>query len=297
MKNKNLFNLLIVSAVALCTSTISMAQGAYLKVGGGYGFGTNKSTINSYFLREFLVETAQFSLLEQSMFNYENNQIEVIKKSLGQGGSFGIAGGYMFSKHIGAELGLSYFIGQKIDSKLLDPPSSSIVEEKKANTFFVNPSLVVAAGAEGVNPYARVGALIGVAPKISSTLTLTDPNDVVVITDELTGGIAVGFSAALGITYPISPKISVFGELAYNGLSYKPTQREITKVTENGVNKAVTDVYDFVKHPIKDIVPDQYFDKGFDADSELSHSYPFSSLGLNLGVQFNFGGGGLARSR
>ena len=298
MKNKKIFGFLIASAAILCTSAISMAQGAYLKVGGGYGIGTNKGPINSYFQRELLVDGFGMTLVEQFMFNLENEKMEVIKQSFGQGGSFGVAGGYMFSKHIGAELGLSYFMSKGVNSKWDLDVDGSITEEKKANVFLINPSLVISAGTEGVSPYARIGALIGVAPKITSVFTLTDnPNDVTVVTDELTGGVAAGFSAALGVNYPISPKVSIFGELAYNGLSYKPAQREITKITENGVDEAVTDVYDFAKQSIEDKISADYADAAFDADKQLSHSYPLSNLGLNVGVQFNLGGGGLARNR
>ena len=168
---------------------------------------------------------------------------------------------------------------------------------KDASFSLINPSLVISAGTEGVSPYARIGAIIGVAPKIASKLTIDDAQDIAVAEDKLTGGVATGFSAALGITYPVSPKVSIFGELAYNGLSYKPTQREIVKITENGVNETITDVYDFAKQSIEDEVSADYADAAFDADKQLSHSYPLSNLGLNVGIQFNLGGSGLARNR
>lgn len=277
---------------ALCSTVFSWAQSGYLKVGGGYAIGVNKAPINSYFQREVLVFFGDV-LSEKPMVNISTDgnstNIEIVKGSFGQGGTFGISGGYMFSKHFGAELGLSYFMGQAVKSTWSFPNASNVLtEERKAGVFFINPSLVVKAGEKGISPYARIGALIGVASKVKSTASLDFNPDIFTIEDELSGGTAVGFSAAFGVNYSFTSQIAVYAELAYNGLSYSPTERAIKRVTQNGQEQPITDLYTLENQLIKDVLPDTYSSQSFNATDQLTHTYPFSNLGLNVGVQFSF---------
>ena len=283
---------LVMTGAAFCSTVFSWAQGGYLKAGGGYAIGINRTPINSYFQREVLVFFGDV-LSEKSMVNISTDgnatNIEIIKGSFGKGGTFGISGGYMFSKHFGAELGLSYFMGQAVKSTWSFPNASNVLtEERKAKVFFINPSLVVTAGKEGISPYARIGALIGVASKLKSTVGLDFNPDIFTIEDELSGGTSIGLSAAFGVNYSLSPKISVYAELAYSGLSYSPTERVIKRVTQNGVEQPITNLYTLENQLIKDVLPDTYSSQAFDATDQLTHAYPFGNLGLNLGVQFNF---------
>lgn len=292
MKIKRHLVFLTAIGATFCSTEFSWAQGGYLKAGGGYAIGINKAPINSYFQREVLVFFGDV-LSEKSMVNISADgnatNTEIIKGSFGKGANFGISGGYMFSKHFGAELGFSYFMGQAVKSTWSFPNASNVLtEERKANVFFINPSLVVTAGKEGISPYARIGALIGVASKLKSTVGLDFNPDIFTIEDELSGGTSIGLSAAFGVNYSLSPKISVYAELAYSGLSYSPTERVIKRVTQNGVEQPITNLYTLENQLIKDVLPDTYSSQDFDAADQLSHVYPFGNLGLNLGVQFNF---------
>ena len=279
--------------VFLSTNIFCLAQGAYVKAGGGYGIGINRGPINSYFQRELLV-SQDMTLMEQPMTNIksiDNNEVqfEIIRESFGTGGKFGIAGGYMFTGHVGAELGLSYFSGGKITSKWnLSGLSDFMTEEKKASMLFIIPSLVVSSDMRGISPYTRAGILVGLMPKIASKFTINDAVNTIILKDELTGGVALGFSAAAGITYPLNGQVLVFAEIAYNGLTYKPTQREITKITANGTEQVITDNYTSAVQPIEDNLPIEYGGQAFDAEKQLTHSYPFGSLGINAGVQYRF---------
>lgn len=125
MKNKKKLYQLLFIVILSCTGTSLSAQGAYLKVGGGYAWGVGKAPINSYFQREILVGNYNFLLIEQAMINLKDSGMEVVKGSFGKGFNAGISGGYMFSKHMGIELGISYFIGKEVESTW-DIPSEKL---------------------------------------------------------------------------------------------------------------------------------------------------------------------------
>ena len=60
----------LVSVFALyVVPTLSFAQGAYLRVGGGYGIGVGKGSVNSYFQREIMV-----NVLGKKISSYKSSQ-------------------------------------------------------------------------------------------------------------------------------------------------------------------------------------------------------------------------------
>ena len=295
----------LVSVFALYLPTLSFAQGAYLRVGGGYGIGGGKGSVNSYFQREIMVNVLGKKIFNQDMMNFsklkgEAAQVEFVKESFGKGVSFGLAGGYMFSKHLGIEAEFAYFMGSEIKSGWNLPESFvALSDVKKAKTFLIIPSLVISTGNKTLAPYARLGVVVGIAPKIISNQLFDDQASLIItnVEEKLTKGVAVGFSTAFGINYMLSDNFSLFTELKYVMLSYTPKQREITKILVKGEEKPADYLYDFPVQKLEDLTPEN---SGFvlDASAQNAFSYPLGSFSLNLGLRINFAqSGGLARSR
>ena len=51
------------------------------------------------------------------------------------------------------------------------------------------------------------------------------------------GGIAIGVQAALGTDYAISDKISIFGEIQLDGISYSPKHGKYLEYSQDGVDQ------------------------------------------------------------
>jgi len=264
--------LMSVLSISLITNGL-FAQGAYVSLNAGYGFGSSSGSLQN--------ETSG-----SNSTTYENVNI-----SLGKGLNFGGAYGYMFNKNVGAELGLSYLIGGTTSTK---DASTSLTDtyDYSASMLRFNPSIVIAAGLDGINPYAKFGAVIGTGSfnvNKSSSETYRSNTSVSKVTTKYNGGLALGVTASLGASYKINDKISLFGELALVSMSYAPTKGEITAYTEDGVDrlsglKTSQKKFDFVNTYTRNstVTP---------SDSQPSQSLksksPFGSFGLNIGLKYN----------
>lgn len=259
-------------------------KGAYISVNSGYAlsmstqtfYGNSKSTDNSYFEEQVYV-------------------------SLGKGVNFGGAFGYMFNQNIGAELGVSYLISDDVSIKSIgDYSGSSYTYETTLSAKMIQfkPTLIFSSGLGKLNPYVKLGAVIGKG-KITSVSDSKDSyiypgepieNYTMHQKNELNGGLSFGLSAALGINLPLSDKIGFFLELNMINMAYAPTKGEVTEATENGVNV-------LPDYPISD-KKTEYVDsysynysnppKPYNPGKELKQKAPFGSVGTNLGVRFKF---------
>ena len=162
----------------------------------------------------------------------------------------------------------------------------------------LNPSIVLTAGNEGIAPYAKFGVVIGVAAKINQSTEIKGTNfdgNTVYPSNlsgerELNGGIAIGWSAALGAKYAINETLSLFGEFNLVNLTYAPTKGEMTKFTINGVNELTGGTtrdkeWEFVDEVTTNnsSTPDKT-----KPTIEAKEYYSFSSIGIQLGLKIAF---------
>lgn len=247
------------------------AQGAYVSLNTGYGFGASSLSF------------------ENSTSGTNSTTYEQVDLSLGKGLNIGGAFGYMLNKNIGAELGLSYLLG---GITTITHTSTSHVENYNysSNMLRINPSVVIASGLKGINPYAKFGFIIGVGSITDEYTDKTTPSsNVTARTMILNGGLALGLNASLGASFSVNDKISLFGELTMVNMSYGPTKGEITAYTYNGsdklpsltINDKQTDYVDTYTYTSSVSTPDSQPDK------EIRQKYPFGSFGINVGVKYN----------
>jgi hypothetical protein len=246
------------------------AQGLYVNAHTGYALGISQYNISNY------TETAT------------SNSYDRAGLSFGKGVNLGCTVGYMFSKNLGIELGLSYLMGNKTTG------TNTYIDHIDADTYSatmarLNPSVVVAAGFDKVNPYAKLGVIVG-AGSFTHNYNETYTNGNAYITDyKWNGGLAVGFTSALGASFKLNNKLSLFGEFNLISLSYAPKKMVIVTATDNGkdVLEEMTTYdteTDFVNSYSKDKNSPVDYTK---PNQGIRVSYPFGSFGFNVGVRIN----------
>ncbi len=254
----------LVMALGLSVGTAS-AQKLFVRAGLGYALPSGSQTIG---------------------FNSKDPNTEFATNgSFGTGfnGELGI--GYMFNKNIGLGLDISYLVGKKNVSKD-DRGNDRSKQEISGNALAFTPNIVLSTAMEGkIVPYAKAGLVIASA-SVTDVRTGTAGN-IYVQESKTTGGIALGFKGAMGVNYAVNQKISIYGELAYTGMSYRPAKTVVTKATEDGI-----DVLPFYSARDKETTYSSEVDNTAASPSsvprkEVTPILPFGSIGLNFGVMIN----------
>lgn len=259
---KKLSKIALVILVLSFPITTVNAQGLYLNVGLGYNLAAGKQLIGT---------------------NTTSSSIEGVYGSYGKGISPDLGVGFMFSEHVGAELGFSYLLGGKYETTDNDGSTTSTTEAK-AKMLRIIPAIRVTTG-ETVKPYARFGIVIGMMPKADveetgSTTVSGFGSTSFTNTDKYTGGSSIGFLGAAGVDFKLSDMLAIYAELNSITQSWAPNKRESTMVSSaGGVSVSESSTTNF-----EDNVPDNSTGIG------LKYFEPFSSFGIHAGVKLMFGG-------
>ncbi|MFC5270965.1 outer membrane beta-barrel protein [Adhaeribacter terreus] len=262
MKLGNIKKVALAATLSLGLSVAANAQGAYAKLGAGYQFGMGSAT----------------------QMQVTGSQTERIKLNYGKGVAGNLALGYMFNPNIGAELGLGYLAGAKNETKNV---YGNRVEDDTyySRMLLIQPSIVISAGKEGLNPYAKFG-LVAAKGKLVHELEYTQ-NGVAEMEIEHTGGWGIGLQGALGVEFGLSDQLAFFSELSMSNLSYAPERSEAVAYRYNGADV----LHHLTVRDRETVYVDSYIDsnKGEAMPREhLKENVPFSSVGINLGVKYNF---------
>jgi hypothetical protein len=284
------------------------AQGVYLRLGVGGGIGLKQ--YSGY-------DWSDYSRIDT------NYSYKIYSMGLGSGFNINFAAGYMISQYVGFEFGINEFIGftKSTDYSVSNSYHytseyynygynySDIMTNKISGMMLqIVPAVVITPGLEKVNPYARIGLILGVAPSVTiksngtySYSSYSQPENyyykdtsytnTTVQKIKLSGGIAVGFTAAGGVDFNLGKNIDLYAELVYSGITYAPSKGKVTEWTENGIDQLIlptTTVKEKEWTFEKDI---HYYDNLSDfSPAKLPKvSFNFSNVELNIGVKFKFG--------
>lgn len=224
--------------------------------------------------------------------------------SLGSGITAGVAGGYMFNNNIGFELNLSYLIGSAQtltnNSTTNSAGTNSTLETYTANMFIVNPMLVLQVHTGGaMSVYTRFGPVIGLAPTIAAentSIALLDTNGSGKLAPITTiekrtssGGIALGFKAAGGVIFEVSPTVAINIEINYMALSYAPDQEILTSSKTGERNNLTGLTVSQTQTSYVDSYSTATVSDPTQPQQALKLYYPFSNLGLQAGIRISFG--------
>jgi hypothetical protein len=227
----------------------------------------------------------------------------------GSGLNLGGIIGYKVNDNIALELGLNYLLGSNsmLSSSFegISPLDGSIVDYKETYTYKssmmrICPTMVVSMAKEGITPYVKFGAVIGVGSKIkeivdSKQVSFADfgaYEETENYTAEYSGGVSLGVTSSLGIKFPISEKLSFFSELNFIGLNWAPQRSEVTsyKYEIDGIEVADLsdlDDYSIYTNYVESIDTDDEIDVD-DPSEAIKEFILFNSLGINVGLNFGF---------
>jgi hypothetical protein len=272
--NKSFLKFVLLMNLLIFLGLNLFSQKVYMSINYGYGFGT--STQNK---SEFI--------------NYSSDHLttsyEQINFSFGRGFNIGSEIGIILNKNIRAELDISYLIGNKIKSYSRAYAISNTILSSKMIRF--NPSFILSSGFDKLDPYAKFGVIVGVGSIfIEETDTYGGGSDMYYFKNKLNGGIAFGLSSCIGVQFKLTNSLSVYSEINMINLSYAPKKGKLIKSTYNGqdmlpntsISKKETEfvkkyIYDEANPPLDS-----------EPTKELKEKYPFGSIGLNIGLIYNF---------
>jgi len=257
-------------------TTAKKPQKFYIGIGLGGGFSTSSS----------------FDMLYKFKGSPVNNTISVVPVGLGNGFNGSLSFGYWFNKYVGIELAVSGFLGLPIKGdSVINLVGSSVATVKiKGSLLSVIPAVVISAGLEKVNPYARFGFQIGALPTMVSNYSQnngsTNPPTSKEITTVYYGGVALGYTAAGGVNFNFNKLITFNVELQFVHSTWSPNYSEIEKYSVNGQDRLSTlptweKQTTFVWEKNDDGVIDMTKPR-----QELRESVPFSTVSINVGIKF-----------
>lgn len=267
-------------------------KGFYLKGGIGQAWGIN----DHYFSWGQADFEGKIPAIPMSDRRQVGNTIQekVKEVSYGKGRNISVGMGYMVTNRIGFQLDMVYLEGNKVIASTVVPDLKyTTVNTTKAQMFSINPSLVISMGNEGVVPYARIGALIGI-PNIRTDIVTNTGGIVIDYEDKVHKKIARGLLAAGGIKYRLGGIASLFAEFVFSNVNYEPGEREVKKYNQLGIDILASKYPDPKTELLKEVSSFDVFPNG---NKHLTQSLPFGSFGFNVGMVFQFGEQSLPRSR
>lgn len=300
-----LSKLLTMSFLCSMLGITAYGQGAYVSLHTGYG--VNMGSQNSVLPPNYSDKTMETT--NSSTSSYTEEQVNV---SLGKGIEFGGSVGYKFNDHVRVDLGLSYLIGatssssdeyryEEEDEDYKYKEGEFYKNSISSKMFRINPSIVLAAGGDKLNPYVKFGLLFGSGTVIRSnnyevfeelsygTAGFDKETYEFSYTEKMNGGIAFGLTSGIGAELKLNDKMFVFGELRVVNMSYAPTKGKITEMTEDGEDllKELTiseKEYEYVNSYTVNENEEPSDNK---PTQLLKEKLPFGSAGLNFGIRMN----------
>jgi len=246
----------------------------------GIGLGGGVSTASS------------FDMLYKYSGDPGNATVTIVPVGLGNGFNGSVYAGYWFNKYLGVELAVSEFLGlaTKGDSVVHLVGANRATVKVRGSMLSIIPSIVISAGLNKVNPYARFGMQIGVLPNIvtkySTDNASTNPPSTKEIYNDYYGGMALGYTAAGGVNFSINELLSFYVELQFVHSTWSPSHSEIVKYTVNGEDK-LSSLTPWQKQA--DFVWEKYVNQPIDMSQprqELRKTVPFSTASVNIGIKF-----------
>ncbi len=181
---KNLKKISIIFSIFFAINANAQTdKGFYINVQSGY----NKGTAGVNYLHALLLNS-----VNRTETSATTSESKAVALTLGDGINIGANLGYMLNKNLGFELGVNYLLGGKIKSSFTSYNGDYSNDESASKMIQIKPTLVFRAGFEKINPYAKIGMLIG-SGKITNTQSGKKSSDTYTQTREFSGGTSIGF--------------------------------------------------------------------------------------------------------
>lgn len=282
---------------------VNDSQKFYVRISAGYSFESGKTEFNNADpngLTGIMQSTDVTVSADGSTVN-----VKSLNGTAGAGVKANLTAGYMFNPYIGAELGISYFHGDKTMIGRLRSPQVVSEENTYLRGFDVAPGIFLTPNFKTVNPYARMGLIVPVAGKLTIETMARKPNGggagtdlMVAAKSEVTAQFSVGYFGALGVNYPITDNLSIFGEVEIKNLSIKSKSAEITEYATTAITNGQSQLVPGQQLADLPIYEKQFdFTDAYDQSTTTppnqnaprkipTQSVNASGIGINVGVKF-----------
>lgn len=295
-------SLILCTVMALAASTKSNAQEFYIRGGVGYSLESGGTEFNN-------ADPNGLTMIQQSTditVNPDGSaRVKSLNGTLGSGFKGNVTFGYMFNPYIGAEIGFNYFSGEEKTIGKLNSPMMQSEAKAYLEGLDIMPAVYLTPAFSKLNPYARIGLLIPAAGKLHIDSQAYAPNgggegvDInVKARTEVESRFSVGFAGALGVTYPIGPKLHIFGEVEFKNLSIKSKSAEIKEYSTTATTPSGTvlvpgqQLADLPTNETHFEFEDEYTQgaENPNAPRKIPTQYVNASgVGFNIGIRYSFG--------
>lgn len=259
--------------MVLVLSTCSAFAQLYLRGNVGYNLPANSQVIG----------TNSSQVYNSDLGQYETTQ-EAVYGSFGSGLSFNLGLGATINGTIGYDVELGYLLGKEYttNQKYTDDFYKT---KQTSRSFQIAPSITFTAGTGNIQPYTRIGPVIGFTKlkfeetEHSSSYPYSDYDEST--ETEFSGGMSLGFKGVLGVAFHASEKIQFFGEVNFLSMSYAPKDGQITAYTVDGEDALDSLPKEEKSFELKDEITND------DAPyTRLRDKYSMGSCGVQIGVKY-----------
>jgi hypothetical protein len=277
---------------------ISQAQDFYAGAGGGYNLASGTQA--------YMPSPSTSSISGTVNTTSYTNQ----SYSFGSGGNAGIYIGYMFSKNIGFQLGVSdKFVSTNtstVTSTTAGIGTSTEVWTLSDGMLMFTPAVKLMSNCDGkLQIYTVTGLIIGIPGTAmyedKGTFSGTGSSGSSDEVWQISGGTTIGFHGALGAVFMVSDNIGIFAEIDANLQNWAPSKQIITTGTSIFTSGGVTTTDNYLSTYLTSQKETDFVSSYSTSSSTVTPNgsptqstkeyLPFSSFGINVGVHFSFGGG------
>lgn len=251
-------------------STVSLAQGFYLKLQGGYNFNGLQSNdrLTAPKVSGNATDLKSDGLVPMANINELDSTYAPVKGSYGKGANLSLGVGYMINNWFGVELGANYLWGGTTSSTVTTlitagnvVPADKATATAKINTYTnglsLSPSLVFVGAVPKwpVQPYAKIGLALPVYGKVVHTVDVTLPtynpslyNNSYLGKEnhmelETEGTVSLGVNWSVGVRYTPKqlPFITVYAESSGQWLNVRGKSTKVTVYETSDANGVMVD--------------------------------------------------------
>jgi hypothetical protein len=277
---------IIIAMIVFALPVVLSAQGFYLRAGTGYGLPAATTSLGLQAIHNENVTSASPSNV------YSTKEIS---GSYGSGLNLSIGAGYVFTQNFIFDLDVIYLGGRKYQTNNLYNYTTDTFKGSETDRFsswatglLFNPSFVFSAGFGKAAPYGRFGIIAG-SPRINKTESYYNDLDGTVTRDETwvyKGGLAVGYSAGIGMNWKITDKLDFYTEANFTGMTYYAKEGDLTKYIYDGTDQ-LSQLTEYQKKILylKTYDPMTPYDATKPQLTTKTGS-PLSSFSINVGIRF-----------
>ena len=238
-------------ALILLATTGKASAQFYFRAGLGYAFPVAGQTVYNTGIPYYEFPSAYSGTRTINASGSETYNIKPISFSSGVQSVLGL--GYMFTENIGfqvdAGIGIANptytFTDQNVPlnysngSTVVTIVSNVSTTQHAQTPFFLMPSLVLQTNRDKLNVYTHFGVVLPLNTKITEHLIISNaPGTGSLSTDDFTwqvkSSFSLGFTAALGLKYNISDRVSIWGELSLLSMSVYTQEQNLQSWVEDG---------------------------------------------------------------